>query len=139
MKTFKKSTEKIELFGASIEVQITIKTEHDPDGWDLLLDSDLGPERDETLEKFEKRELQVFIVGVEVETIPKLFYGSSAIGGVFMKTNKEIALRVERGEILEGQDVYDAVKDYCLVEEAIDDLKGDAERYKTFFEKGRIE
>ena len=120
MKTFKKSTEKIELFGASIEVQITIKTEHDPDGWDLLVDSDLGPEREETLEKFEKGEIQVFIVSVEVETIPKLFYGSSAIGGVFIRTN---------------QDIYDSVNEYCLVDEAIDDLKNDAGKYFSFFKK----
>ena len=121
MRTIKDYFEEIQVFGVPIKVRIRIRVEEDPDGRDQLLDCDLGPEREETLEDYDQGRLEVLVIYVLVET--DLFKGSDMIGGVFVRSEK---------------DIYDAVKEYCLLEEAIDDLKGDAERYKTFFESLEI-
>jgi Zn ribbon nucleic-acid-binding protein len=117
MRTIKDYFWPIKMFGHPIKARIRVRVEEDPEGRDQLLDCDLGPEREEILEDYDQGRLEVLVIYVLVET--DLFKGSDTIGGVFVRSEK---------------DIYDAVKEYCLLEEAIDDLKGDAERYKTFFE-----
>ena len=121
MRTIKDYFEEIQVFGVPIKVRIRIRVEEESDGRDQLLDCDLGPEREEILEDYDQGRLEVLVIYVLVET--DLFKGSDMIGGVFARSEK---------------DIYDAVNENCLLEEAIDDLKGDAERYKTFLESLEI-
>ena len=128
MRTIKDYFEEIQVFGVPIKVRIRIRVEEESDGRDQLLDCDLGPEREEILEDYDQGRLEVLAIYVLVNSInltqeKDFFKGSDMIGGVFVRSEK---------------DIYNAVKEYCLVEEAIDDLKGDAEKYKTFFESLEI-
>tara|TARA_R100000458_G_C8223499_1_gene207176 strand:+ start:505 stop:921 length:417 start_codon:yes stop_codon:yes gene_type:complete len=115
MRTINDYSKEIQVLGAPVEVKIRIKVEEDNDGRDLLLDCDLGPEREEALKDYNEGRLEVLNVYVLVET--DLFKGVDMIGGVFVRSEK---------------DIHEAVNDYCLVEEAIDDFIANVKEARRF-------
>jgi hypothetical protein len=115
MKTIDDYSEEIQVFGAPIKVRIRVRVEPECDGFDILEDCDLGPEREEILNDFHEGRLEVLVVYVLVEN--DLFKGADMIGGVFVRSEK---------------DIHEAVNDYCLVEEAIDDFIANVKEARRF-------
>ena len=115
MDTIKEWKETIDLFGKKREVTITIKTEPDPDAIHII--KECGGDSYDLLNSFEAGNLSVDIIEVEVKC--DLFSGSEYLGGCFEDDNESH---------LEPVDYYN------MVNEAIDDYKADAKRYKDFFE-----
>tara|TARA_R100000781_G_scaffold114859_2_gene87277 strand:+ start:2440 stop:2844 length:405 start_codon:yes stop_codon:yes gene_type:complete len=115
MNTIDDYSKEIQVLGAPVEVRIKVGVEPDCDGFEILKDCDLGPEREETLNDFHEGHLEVLIVYVEVKN--QFFMGSSCVGGVFVRSEK---------------DIYEAVNDHCLVEEAINDFIANVKEARRF-------
>lgn len=113
METIKEWEETIDLFGKKREVTITIKTEPDSDAISSLWSSDAVY----NIENYEKGVFTVDIIFVEVKC--NLFRGIDTLGG---------CIECYQQGYLEMVDYYN------MVNEAIDDYKADAQKYKDFFE-----
>jgi len=116
MDMIKEWKETIDLFGKEREVTITIKVEPDPDAISIIENCD-GFDIPETISNYENGYLSVDIVWVEVKC--DLFSGTDCLGGCFASS---IQAHLE------------TVDCHHMVDQAIDDYKTDAKRYKDFFE-----
>ena len=112
METINKYQETIDLFGKKREVTITIKTEPDPDAISVLEEDAVY-----NIENYEKGAFTVDIIIVEVKC--NLFRGIDTLGG---------CIECYQQGHLETVDYYN------MVNEAIDDYRTNAKRYKDFFE-----
>ena len=117
METIKEYKETIDLFGKEREVTITIKTEFDPDAISIIESIESKPDIPETISNYENGNLSVDIIWVEVKC--GLFSGTDCLGGCFASSIQEH---------------LETVDCHHMVNEAIDDYKADAKRYKDFFE-----
>ena len=122
METLKEWKETIDLFGKKREVTITIKTEFDNDYYDRIQDGiDLTEYKDEEKKDLildiEEGNLSVDIIWVEVKC--DLFSGTDCLGGCFI----EFYFDHDR-----------EVKNNDMVQNAIDDYRTNAKKYKDFFE-----
>ena len=117
METIKEWKKTIDLFGKKREVTITIKFEPDPDAISIIESCD-GIDIPEAISDYENGKLSVDIIWVEVKC--DLFSGTDCLGGCFI----EFYFDHDR-----------EVKNNNMVNEAIDDYKADAKRYKDFFKE----
>lgn len=122
MDTLKEWKETIDLFGKKREVTITIKAEFDNDYYDRIQDGiDLTEYKDEEKKDLildiEEGNLSVDIIFVEVKC--GLFSGTDCLGGCF-------AYSIQKH--------LETVDCHHMVDQAIDDYKTNAQRYKDFFE-----
>jgi hypothetical protein len=123
METIKEYKETIDLFGKKREVTITIKTEFDNDYYNSIQDGiDLTEYKDEEKKDLildiEEGNLSVDIIFVEVKC--DLFRGGDYLGGCFKR------------DWVESH--FETVDYYDMVQNAIDDYRTNAKKYKDFFE-----
>ena len=112
METINEYQETIDLFGKKREVTITIKTEPDPDPISVLEEDAFY-----NIENYEKGAFTVDIIFVEVKC--NLFRGIDTLGG---------CIECYQQGHLETVDYYN------MVDQAIDDYRTNAQKYKDFFE-----
>ena len=126
METINEYKETIDLFGKKREVTITIKTEFDNDYFHFMQDGTVGEYKDEELNhlilEIQEGNLSVDIIWVEVKC--NLFSGTDCLGGYFAKLIDDDYTK----------DYLETVKNNDMVNEAIDDYRTNAKRYKDFFE-----
>ena len=118
METLKKYKETIDLFGKKREVTITIKVEPDPDAISIIEDCD-GIDIPEAISDYENGKLSVDIIWVEVKC--NLFKGIDSLSGCMIEFDSKY-------------DHLVCVKDNGMIDQALDDYRTDAKRYKDFFE-----
>ena len=118
MDTIKEYKETIDLFGKKREVTITIKTEPDPDAISIIESCD-GFDIPDAISDYENGNLSVDIIWVEVKC--DLFSGTDCLGGCMIELDSKY-------------DHESEAESYEMVDQAIDDYKANAQRYKDFFE-----
>ena len=118
METINEYQETIDLFGKKREVTITIKVEPDPDAIDIIKDCD-GFDIPDAISDYENGNLSVDIIFVEVKC--DLFSGDSILGGCMIELDSRY-------------DHLSEVECHGMVNEAIDDYRTNAQKYKDFFE-----
>jgi hypothetical protein len=114
METLKEYKETIDVWGKERKVTITIKAEPDPDAIDIIKSCD-GFDIPDAISDYENGNLSVDIIWVEVKC--DLFSGTDCMVELHSK-----------------YDHLSIVNDHNMVNEAIDDYKTNAKRYKDFFE-----
>lgn len=120
MDTLKEYQETIDLFGKKREVRITIKFEPDPDAISVIEGCDWDCSVPEAISDYEKGNFSVDFIWVEVKC--DLFSGIDSLGGCVIEFDSKY-------------DHLSEVNDHNMVNEAIDDYKKDAQKYKDFFEE----
>ena len=121
METINEYKETIDLFGKKREVTITIKAEPDPDAISIIKSCD-EVIREAALQDYENEFLSVDFIWVEVKC--DLFSGTDCLGGCFASlTDNDYT-----------KDHLKTVDCNYMIDQAIDDYKADAKRYKDFFE-----
>jgi hypothetical protein len=120
METINEYQETIDLFGKKREVTITIKVEPDPDAISII--EDCEPDPFYSVENYERGVFSVDLIFVEVKC--DLFSGTDCLGGCFARAWENSVTK----------DHLETVECNEMVEQAIDDYKTDAKRYKDFFE-----
>ena len=118
MDTLKEYKETIDLFGKKREVTITINVEPDPDAISIIESCD-GIDIPEAISDYENGKLSVDIIWVEVKC--NLFEGIDCLGGCFARA-------------CYTEDHLETVACNHMIDQAIDDYRTDAQRYKDFFE-----
>ena len=121
----KEYTKTIDLFGRDHEVKVSIKTEHDDGGHELIDDMDgyTEGERQVMHDSLDNHDLCCLVVWVIVSS--HLFSGHDCIGGVFIE-------HFSRSEY--KKEIEITVEEYSLLEEAIGSYRKEAEKYKEFFD-----
>ena len=114
----KKFQKNIDLFGQNRKITIDIYLEWDDEAHNIVDDSDCytEKERQKLHDDLNKFRLNCFII--EVKVFCDLFKGSDSLDGSFIKEEKEID---------------EVIKDYDLINQAIDEYKQDYKRYLDFF------
>ena len=117
METISEYQETIDLFGKKREVTITIKAEPDPDAISIIESCD-GFDIPDAISDYENGNLSVDIIWVEVKC--DLFSGTDCLGGCMIEFDSKY-------------DHLVCVKDNGMIDQAIDDYRKDAQKYKDFF------
>ena len=118
MDTLKEWKETIDLFGKKREVTITIKIEPDPDAISIIKGCD-SFELEQDISDYENGKLSVDIIWVEVKC--NLFKGIDCLGGCMIEFDSKY-------------DHLVCAKDNDMIDQAIDDYRTNAKKYKDFFE-----
>ena len=121
MDTIKEYQQTIDLFGKKRKVTITIKTEPDPDAISIIKDCD-EVIREAAFQDYENEFLSIDIIFVEVKC--DLFSGSDCLGGCFAKLTDDNYTK----------DHLENIACNHMIDQAIDDYRTNAQKYKNFFE-----
>ena len=119
METIKEWKKTIDLFGKKREVTITIKVESDEEAISIIEGCD-GIDIPEAISDYENGNLSVDIIFVEVKC--DLFSGTDCLGGCMIEFDSKY-------------DHLVCVKDNGMIDQAIDDYRKDAQKYRDFFKE----